>query len=587
VSSNTGEVTISTSTSNLPDNITRTSSIAIARSSGTTSYARVRFTLDQADYGKKFKIQWDQIYSGTAGDFKVQVWSNTASDYSGTATQLTVASTNIPSGTSTFVTSVDMPGSAAPYIELRIVASAGSTLYIAGVLVGPGQIVQGAAISEWVDFTPVLKGSTTDPSLGTTGQAQYGRYLRIGSNAKIRYNWRFGTTSPAFGSGTYFFLMPTGLTVDTARLESSTNNNVNPIVGHGYVTDDSAGINYLTEVVWDRTNDRLTFLAGSNGVAVTQLAPMTFATQDSIIIEIEVPIAEWAGSGTVNLGPGAQVEYAYNSTAWGTSNTTAFAYGPIGAAITGALSTEFQQRIRFQYPIQNDDEIFLEFRNSTSDPWMPQSAYFNALSDSISPYTAIIASGPTETQGASFYRVSGSTTDLDVVFGRYVNKSYNGTSMQTKAWATGPYWRVRKAKASAPVGFGKADSSSFGLVAPRLGQYSLTVTGSVAGYASVRAVGVYYQDQDGNHRLKFNIVGTCTLGTYTGNTFTITGITFKNVSSYFQAVTAFSHNTAGGSMQAFCTPNSNTIVLGHSSTASINGYSVSGDVELNSKPTWA
>ncbi len=150
VSSTSPTVTISTSTSTIPDNITKTTSLAIAWSSGTTGYARYRFTLDQADYGKKFKIQWDQIYA-TAGHWTLEVYSNTASDYTGTSTKLTVATSAVPGITGTFTTSVNMPGSAAPYIEVRVIAASTSatTIYLNNILVGPGQIVQGAAISDW------------------------------------------------------------------------------------------------------------------------------------------------------------------------------------------------------------------------------------------------------------------------------------------------------------------------------------------------------------------------------------------------------------------------------------------------------
>ncbi len=129
-------------------------------------------------------------------------------------------------------------------------------------------------------------------------------------------------------------------------------------------------------------------------------------------------------------------------------------------------------------------------------------------------------------------------------------------------------------------------SNEFGLVAPRRGQQALTVTSTLPGWSTIRAVGVYYQDQDGNHRLKFTFTGSCTSGARTSGTWAITGVTWKNVANFLQCVSGFS-NGGGAAVGAYTTPpNGNSINLEHlSSTTTL--YCISGDVELESRPSWA
>lgn len=381
--------------------------------------------------------------------------------------------TSLPANfTGKFSASFDATTASAYTINITRTSGTTGPCLVTQVVVGPGEIVQGAAISEWVDFTPILKGSTSDPSLGTTGQAQFGRHMRIGSSAKIRYSVRWGSVSPTFGSGIYYFLPPTGLTFDISKIESSINNNANAVIGHGTISDDSANVTYLVEVAWDRNNDRLVMLAGSTNAPVTPTVPMTFAAQDVISIEVFVPIAEWAGNGTVNLGAGAQIEYAASTT--GTWDAAATAgntvYGPAGAPITGALSTQRNKTVRFQYPIQADDVLTLELNNGNG--WASiQDIGFAYVRQSVLEFGASVS-------------VTNST-DVTVSFYQYMvssNTAYAAAAGATN-WSAGYSWRVRKAKASSPVGFGIAGTDgSSGLY--KAGQAPGLVTGAAisAGY---------------------------------------------------------------------------------------------------------
>jgi hypothetical protein len=111
------------------------------------------------------------------------------------------------------------------------------------------------------------------------------------------------------------------------------------------------------------------------------------------------------------------------------------------------------------------------------------------------------------------------------------------------------------------------------------------VTGS--GLTNQRSVGVPYKTEDGTWRMKFNLFVTSSSAT-TGFTLTISGVTFKNVTNYYQACTAKAYEIGVGDkfqMTARTAPGGSDIVV-LSGSGNVNSITVSGDVELESKPTF-
>lgn len=115
-------------------------------------------------------------------------------------------------------------------------------------------------------------------------------------------------------------------------------------------------------------------------------------------------------------------------------------------------------------------------------------------------------------------------------------------------------------------------------------QYDLTVTSGQSGFAVVRAIGVPYKTKDGVWRLRFNISTTFTLASVSGGTISISGVVFKTTSNGQEV-----GGTAGGSLAVsacLAGPGSGNITITHA-TGNANAWVFSGDVELDSKPTWA
>jgi len=111
-----------------------------------------------------------------------------------------------------------------------------------------------------------------------------------------------------------------------------------------------------------------------------------------------------------------------------------------------------------------------------------------------------------------------------------------------------------------------------------------TVTSGESGFSVSRAAFVPYQMQDGSWRCKFNIQVAVSAATRTSITININGLTFSNAGE--QAAYGWNRSATSSSQLCRGNQNSNALDLYHTS-ASTGSYVFGGDVELQSKPTWA
>jgi hypothetical protein len=465
-------VTTESTASNLPDNSSQTTGVKVLRVSGTTAYAYIRFTLDAADYSKKLSLAWDQAYAGTAGDYTLAVYSNTLANYSGTSTLLSLVTSSVSAGTLSFATTFDSPSSTAPYLELRIVAVAGTTpLYLNNVTVTPGTLVQGAAISDWISFTP-----STAQGFGTLTGSQF-YYRRNGSSMDILGRFTSGTTVASEAR----IGLPTGFTVSS--ILTSTTQCGKWMKNNSAATAVKQGVIHMfgghTYVRWGRDD----YTTAASPFSAENGSTLSGGADDFSFFANSIPIAEWAGNGTVNLGQGAQVEYASNSsTSVSASDTTSFS---IGLNTIQTITTALSRRVRFQYPIQTGDIlmpqvsvdgiIWTDMDSFEITPKGSGGAYINELHRQNSTLYGFGRAQP----------VSGTTTDVDVSFGTYSLSNGATFASAGQSWSafSGWYWRVRKSSASAPVGFGLASSTASGLL-PATSTLGLMRYNTTNGYGS-------------------------------------------------------------------------------------------------------
>jgi hypothetical protein len=475
-------VTVATDTTaaDLPRSITTKSGILISRASGSTAYAYYRFTLDPADYDTLLKIQFAMKYGASyvASDFKVDMYSNTASDYSGTSTRLALSTdssaiTALPKIIGTYKTAFGSTNATAPYMELRVglnASTASTTLCISDVIVGPGIVIQGAAVSSWTSFSMTLAGSGTTPVKGTivTDEALW---RRVGDSMEIQYRFKQSATGTT-GTGDMLFTIPLGLTIDTSKITVSSVGF--KTVGFGHTSNAAGGptatvalpldviaydSTHLGAMQFNGTTQSFTMLGNSNSyLGGNANAALSFWAI--------VPIADWAGAGTVNVAQN-DVEYVFNTGTWDGDDDTSFGYGPAGQIITAStdLTTKRTKKVRFKTPMQPTDSITLEFQiNGTA--WIPSPAYIRDSGYSIEAIHFGTAASNAESVGAGLQTINSTTTDIYVTFGHYASIYNNATKI---GWSTAVStsvvaWRVRKSVGGQAIGFGNVAQNTSGLV---------------------------------------------------------------------------------------------------------------------------
>lgn len=615
VDSGTGTTSSKTTTAaEIPLSPSKKNAIKLLNAGSGTGYTRMRMTLPQSLYNRKLKLAWEQAVSSSpayaSGDYKIELYSNASADYSGAYTRISLSTDSssvsaIPALTGKYQTTFDT--STAQYLELRIVRVAGSTnsyLSLNNVIVGPGIQPQGAVVGGW----QTVSGATISGGLSATTTT---RVARSGSMAKFEFTITAGATP-----GTYTTLdivLPSGYTLDSTSMNTT---QALKELGRGkFKGAGGSGYWEIVGVYQTSTSIRLrvftqlganTYLYESSATEVTSSVPIGISAGDQYVFTTDwLPIAEWAGSGTVQLAQN-DVEYASNDgsggTAANTDYTTGSVAGPIGSrfvAIAASATNNTGYAVNFTTPIQVGDRFDIEISSDYG-------VTFQAQASAALTQRLFLA-------GAQYgvWIEPRSTNSIWVRFGDAGRFPTNAAGSLGAGWGdvTGAQyrWRVRKSSAGAAVGFGIVNSQSAGLLpstngglddatATRLGlkQYlhgttysggnAPTVTSAQAGFAVSRATFVPYQMQDGTWRLKLNINASFTTATLTTYSLSINGIT---TSSSVQSVTSSTDAGTGISPKsAFIANSSNTISVYFASFSESYAL-ISGDIELVSKPTWA
>jgi len=315
-------------------------------------------------------------------------------------------------------------------IRRTIGAISAVNVSIASLYIGRQKTTQGNAITDSVAYTPALGN-------GTNASATLAQYYRVGDTlyADLKINW-----SAAGSGGTFSIGLPNGLQIDTTKQTSSATSNY----GSGYVVKNTgerlsivANYNSATSVFFSSTYNVSQGWSGSDFTAAG------FA----LVVQLKVPIVGW--SSNVTMADRAVEEYAFNSSTSDANDTTSFGNGAGGAQfinITAARS----KRVRFQTPVQPTDKVVFEFL---------QNGAWKILADAealMNPYTRQGSAA----LGVGFEKVSGNSTDFDVIFAakRLSDNTTYGNDSTATSWAgiaasSSFAWRLTKISGGALVGF--------------------------------------------------------------------------------------------------------------------------------------
>ncbi len=135
-------------------------------------------------------------------------------------------------------------------------------------------------------YTPQLLGSSTNPSLGTSGNGARanGYYYRIFDQVYVWGEIRFASSGISIGSGFYSVTLPftatTGIGANATMARGL-------IVGNGFVYDNSAAGSRQPVVAQLRTTDSIHFGVRNNSGGVTELMteanPIAWAVSDGLL----------------------------------------------------------------------------------------------------------------------------------------------------------------------------------------------------------------------------------------------------------------------------------------------------------------
>jgi len=414
--------------------------IKITPVSGTTDYVYYRFQNGDADKGKKMKIQWAQkaLAGYAAGDLVLEMWTNSASNYAGSYSQLTVQTPSIPLGD--FVMLTTFSSTTADYYELRVRRAAGTTAIVLGdVVVGPGTLASVPSVTDWV-ASPGWATNETSATLTV-------KHKTVGDMVYVRARFNYtGTTS--LGGLALALTPPTTLRLDESKINDPSgvqinflgqyifNNATHSLLGNiGYYPADTNFLGFIEADV----------VAGYTGAAgyLTGVNPIAMVSGDKIEFYFYYPAI---GLASQIFSSQTSVEYAFNTDTSDVTSTTGFGYG-VGGSQFGSFTGYRAKRVRFLSPIMATDVIQLQVQvGGASAPWTNIGEEINIA--------GFQDHGGSSQYGMGVSQVS--ATDIDVVFGTYASfaSTYTGAGAAWSGIANNPIYNWRVVKSSNPLSIG-------------------------------------------------------------------------------------------------------------------------------------
>ena len=253
----------------------------------------VDFTIDEADKAKVLSVTFDyEVLSGTYADADLTVYL--IADPTGTPVVIQPAGYTVQAATvGTTMRQIATFQTQATGLSYRVcfhVASTSASAYtlaIDNVVVGPQQTVQGAAVSDWVSFTPT--GSWAANTTYT------GRWKRVGDSVQVQASLSL-TGAPTATRLT--INLPSGLVIDNTKRSGGASATINNIFGTGKTFDGVSAVHNLTVAYESTTAVAVSYESTATAQLnnVTNTSPFTYNSGDVLDIEYTVPITGWSSN---------------------------------------------------------------------------------------------------------------------------------------------------------------------------------------------------------------------------------------------------------------------------------------------------
>ena len=534
---------------------------------GTTFVESPAFQLHVADLGKPVMVSFDIADVTADGNFDViMVRYNSSGAYqekisiAGNASGANQPSAKLPTGVSKFNGFFIASSTSTDYYALRFRRLAGTDVpRLDSIKISPDQVVQGAAVTDWVSFTPTI---TNFPTSSSTF-----RWRRVGDSMQV---WGKAIASGA-ATGIFDISIPSGYSIDTTKL-MSTENNDSGVLGIAEAYDNNVAY-YVGRVTYGSTSS----------VRIMQInvdywrtaVPHTWGATDVFTLNFTVPIVGWSSSVTMaNRAVEDYVSYdAVGSVTIGSdySDTSKRVLGMAGSPIPAIASVDTTQgnttyTVTLPSSWQASDGFELELSDDRNN-WLPASISAEGFGTQL-----------WKRHGGTYYGIGCnrvSATQVKFIFGRGGRIASDATYANVGAlWNNAIYYRLRKVSGGASVGFPVSarnivgDTSGTAVPSGYIGESLLHIPSAITGTGSYAQWATLSLPAG-----KWLIIGTLmTDGSAGGN----------YIDACINTVTASISGTTAGYDRLFIGVNS-TVGVGGSSFSIIKNTNVTTPLFLNGK----
>lgn len=257
------------------------------------------FTIDTADRAEVIAVEIDYAISsgtfvaGTSSDLKVFIYDVT------NAQLITPVSNQFDSNTTGKYKGLFQSASNSSSYRLIVhCATTSSSAYVFkfdNVRVGPQQVLFGAPVTDFRSYTLTIGATTTPPAPGTV-TVNNAQWRRVGDCMEIRYDF-LQTVAGTAGTGGYLFPIPSGYTIDLAKVDGEGGYNacVGSAIARAGTTAGTGTVN-----VFNSTNLAINVFASSGSTFATVPGPIGSTYYALTFADIEwsftalVPIVGWS-----------------------------------------------------------------------------------------------------------------------------------------------------------------------------------------------------------------------------------------------------------------------------------------------------
>lgn len=461
------------------------------------------FTIDAANKAKVLKIELDYLVN--SGTF-VAGSRTTDSDVIVYLYDVTNARLIEPSTIKLFSNSTTIADKFSAYFQTsadstsyRLILHVASTsasayeLKIDNVSVSPSQYVYGTPITDWQSYTPT--------GTWTTNTTYQGKYRRVGDSIEGLVTV---TLAGAPNAAALQFTIPSGLTVDTAKFNSTLN--YIP-VGTGQGLDTSAGsLGFSFQSVYlNTTSIRALYqsaVTGSQG-EVTQTSPITWASGDNLQFNYKVPISGWSSSVQMSDSADTRVVSFLGQTAGSlaiTANTTLITFTAIKDSHGVWDGDEYVVPVAGDYQIASNVNpsagvtIYVQVNGATPSGFAAQANLYTALTGAVGTGSILL---PNLKAGDRISLKGDASVTLQVSRALSISRISGPSAIAATETIAASYWLSAVTAVTANVTdilfnsrefdtHGAWNTSTGRFTAPATGLYKVAVAYNVQGASNVR-----------------------------------------------------------------------------------------------------